>query len=514
MAQNNNKRSLLPSLTKALLMASVSLPLVFGQALASSELNNKPREMSPGATPSKKMGKFGPQPKYTEKDYSVDDQLKIYGGKRKFESQRPLLELGRQFYTSGELSKEYHFLGRKNPVAPNLIVFGDLRTVVAYADKGKEEVGQWATRANIDVDLKLTSTEHIHAFFRPFDDGADVTRVEFFGPDDNDQGRAIFDMNFENFWFEGDLGSLLTGATDQYYSWDLPFTGGLVPMLFQNGVWMNDTFLGGAFAIPSKNNRFLDITNMDVTFFGAADEVSTDAMLNRAGVQSKHGVHLYGTAIHIERLGGYWEAGYGYVDGKDRLDAFDYHNATLAYSARFRNHLSYSLRWIGNFGQEPVGQRQTADGHIFLFESSLITHLPSTLVPYINGWVGIDRPQPLAKAAGAGGVLNNVGITMEDDGVTGFPTLDNTGRNTYGGAIGVQYLFNLDQQLVVEVAGLDTLEDDNEAGRPAKAEQMGFGIRYQLPLAKQVIWRMDGVYNIRNKDDDTAGIRTEIRVKF
>ena len=43
--------------------------------------------------------------------------------------------------------------------------------------------------------------------------------------------------------------------------------------------------------------------------------------------------------------------------------------------------------------------------------------------------------------------------------LTGFPFLDDTGQNAYGGAIGVQYLFDLQQQLVFEVAAERRLSD-------------------------------------------------------
>lgn len=58
----------------------------------------------------------------------------------------------------------------------------------------------------------------------------------------------------------------------------------------------------------------------------------------------------------------------------------------------------------------------------------------------------------LARAGGAGGVLRNTGLNFETDRLTGFPTLDPTARNTTGGAIGLQNLFSLEQQLVGEIA--------------------------------------------------------------
>ena len=70
---------------------------------------------------------------------------------------------------------------------------------------------------------------------------------------------------------------------------------------------------------------------------------------------------------------------------------------------------------------------------MLIAENSLITSKPSTLVPYFNVWAGFDRPQPLADDSG---LLKNTGINFETDGLTGFPKLDDTGHDTFGGALG------------------------------------------------------------------------------
>ena len=97
------------------------------------------------------------------------------------------------------------------------------------------------------------------------------------------------------------------------------------------------------------------------------------------------------------------------------------------------------------------GDGKNDEGFAIISENSLISGLPSTLLPYANFFVGFGNPQPLVDGNGAG-ILKNVGINFETDALTGYPKLNDTGSNAYGGAIGMQYLFNLDQQLVFEVA--------------------------------------------------------------
>ncbi len=53
---------------------------------------------------------FQPDPQY-EKKYSVEEQVDIYGAKSAVEPPRPLLELGREQYTSGIYDESSTLLG-------------------------------------------------------------------------------------------------------------------------------------------------------------------------------------------------------------------------------------------------------------------------------------------------------------------------------------------------------------------------------------------------------------------
>ena len=182
---------------------------------------------------------------------------------------------------------------------------------------------------------------------------------------------------------------------------------------------------------------------------------------------------------------------------------------------RYFGKISNSIRAVWNVGQDPgLGLGKTADGYMLLVENSLITSLPSTLVPYANFYIGKNKTQSLARDAGAGGIIKNTGINFETDGVTGFPKLDDTGIDSAGGAIGVSYLFNLDQQIVVELAGLTPLGDDNVTGRSARGNEFALGFRWQFPLSKQWLVRADGMIGFRENQDDLSGIKAELRMKF
>jgi hypothetical protein len=449
---------------------------------------------------------FGPGPSYDDHAYDAEAQLAIYGAKHMNPTAEPPIQLGRRLYDRGEFTARPTWLGEKNPLAAHFMVYGDLRTAAVYNDdgvagaNGETHQSTVAVRLNLDVDLGITATERIHLFVRPFDQGGSTLRYELDGRVE-DEFVEEFDFNVESLFFEGDVGSIATGLSDEPKKVDLPFALGLVPIVAQNGVWIEDAVTGLAFAWTARNSPSLDISNFDLTFFAGFDRVTTDAVID------DNDANLYGLAGFMDLLEGYLEFGYGYVDAE--FGGLGYHNATAAFSKRYGRRLSNSVRVIGNFGQEPdPGLAKTADGVLVLLENSLITHKPSTLIPYINLFAGWDTPQSLARAAGSGGVLRNTGINFETDGMTGFPTLDARGHDSYGGAVGVEYLFNLDRQLVVEAAAVERMEDS------VLGSEYALGIRFQEPLSNAWILRLDAMAGWRDLTEDVFGARLEIRRKF
>jgi hypothetical protein len=460
---------------------------------------------------------FRPDPVYEEEAYDIQAQLDIYGGKSAYPVTPPLLSGARSLYAGGPLGAGGDFLGTLNPTFSEFYVYGDWRTAVAFNDNGDVEVGQVATRLNLDVDWRFTGTERIHAIFRPLDGQGEFTRCEFFGDDapNNDLDRKCelqLDGNLDSLFFEGDAAALYSGFSGEYSKHDIPFAVGFMPLLFQNGIWVEDAFVGAAIAIPALSSRSLDISNMDFSFFVGVDKVTNPAFKDNDNLNADHSVNIYGAAAFVEATGGYWEAGIARLDGDDGFNDESYNSATLAYTQRYGSWLSNSVRAIYSFGQDrDEGLQDTADGAIFFMENSLITSLPSTLVPYANFFVGLDRPQAAARADG---LLKNTGINFETDALTGFPKLDDTGQNSYGGAIGVSYLFDLSRQLVVEAATNQSFEGDVEAGRARVGDEYALGVRYQFNLDEKWILRTDAMHGWRTQVENLRGARLEIRRKF
>ncbi|MFL2555575.1 MAG: hypothetical protein ACJ0Q4_01795 [Gammaproteobacteria bacterium] len=477
------------------------------------EGHQAPPEMDPVARPSEfERELFGSDPVYPDDVYDVAEQIKIYGGKTPFDEPRPVLEFGYPLYSEGALGKTYNVIGEKNLLRPQLLVYGDFRSALAFNNNGNQEIGQIAARLNLDIDLKLTATERMHMFIRPIDKNNNFLRHEFFGNDHN-EFDFVLDTNLETIYFEGDIGAIQSGLTNEWATYELPFAFGFMPLLFQNGIWLDDAFVGVAFAIPAMNSPKFDISNMDISFFTGFDKVTTAAIQNADGQLEDSKGNVFGINAFVEARKGYLEAGYGFIDDKrngSELSGFDHHSLTAAWTKRYRGKLSNSIRGIWTFGQSPNGSNtQTADGFALLVENSLITSKPSFLVPYGNFFVGVDRPQPLVR--GNDGLLKNTGIAFETDGLTGFPKLDSSAQDVFGGAIGIEYLFDLSRQVVFEVAALQPFGGQSAT---IAGDQYGLSARYQHNLNDRWLIRTDAMIGILSNAENISGIRVELRRKF
>ena len=154
---------------------------------------------------------------------------------------------------------------------------------------------------------------------------------------------------------------------------------------------------------------------------------------------------------------------------------------------------------------------QTADGILLLMENSLISRDEQHLVPYLNLFAGFGSPQSVARGAAAGGVLTNTGISFEIDNITNYPTLDATGHNACGGALGIELLGpEFFYQLVLETAYVHVY------GNPTDrlGDQASVSGRFQVALSKSILLRTDLIYGALEDAPDILGGRVEIRHKF
>jgi hypothetical protein len=67
-------------------------------------------------------------------------------------------------------------------------------------------------------------------------------------------------------------------------------------------------------------------------------------------------------------------------------------------------------------------------------------------------------------------ILKNTGLAFEQEELAGSKPLTANGHNSAGGAIGIELLFNLDQQLVFEAAAQTTTRNRLNGSAPAGDE--------------------------------------------
>jgi len=427
----------------------------------------------------------------------------VYDDKHPVPVQRPLLELGREFYGSGIRPPSETWLGPTNLVHQQFYVYGDYRSGIAGGRNQAGRIDNWAQRLNLDLDYRITATERFHAFVGPLNDATNFTNVSL--EDERLRYNEFYNLVPVTGFFEGDLGAIMGGVNGGSSPAEIPVTAGLVPLLFQNGIWMEDAVTAVAVAIPARHSRALNWSNYDATFFAVVDQINSPAF-----GADEHAAQAFGTAWFIDTYGGYIETGYAYLHDRKDLGR-SYHNATFSFTRRYFDRISNSVRVITNSGQDLAKGDRTADGVLLLVENSLVTSAPMNLIPYCNAFAGWDRPQSVARAGVSGGVLRNTGINFEIDGLNGHPTLDATAADSWGGAIGVDLIGNdFDRQWIIEAAYVSPHGDRALIA----ADQIALGTRYQFTLSHRTIIRMDAMYGWQRDDIDVYGTRLEYRWKF
>lgn len=449
---------------------------------------------------------FTPDPFYDCYGWDACAELGVYGNKHLNRTQRPLLEWGVPFYSNGPLPRSETWLGPTNLVQPKFYLYGDFRTAVAYNDNGINEQTVWAGRLNLEFDFWITATERFHMFWGPLDEQNQFLSLVY------DEGDVEYvdhwdgwDEGTDTMFFEGDLGYLVGGWRGIEAPFDMPFAVGLIPLFFQNGIWIEDAFVGAAVTIPARNKPALDWSNFDTTLFVGFDEITN----NQAFENDTNVGNIVGATTFIERRGGYIELGYAYVDDNADLGR-GFHSIGASYTRRYANLVSNSLRTLVSTGQDGPESERSADGVLLLMENSFLTRNPYNVIPYVNLFAGYGTPRSAARLQGP---LKNTGINFESDLLTGYPFLDDTGNNTYGGAFGLDLLGGcFEQQLIVEVATLAVRDAPDT--RVAQGDQYALGARYQKPLSNTLIFRADAMHGWLENADDISGARIELRRKF
>lgn len=415
------------------------------------------------------------------------------------------IELGNGFLSTGNLDPGFEVPGLGWVLQPRLWAYLINRTAIQTFDNGlgAERESEIANRLDIFFNLQLSGTEKILLGLRPLDNNnpREFTRYTFEGADEgfNDFTR----IGVETLFFEGDLGSVFQNLDKEGQSWlDFGFTVGRQPLVFQEGILINDTvdsvgFIRNNIPIPGtsnfrvsgiwgwnrldRNDRGTPTSDNDMFgLFVAADTDLSTYNLDTIYVRDEaNGDGFYIGAAAIQR-----------IPWLDNL------------STAFRVNASFAL-------EDEIPGNVVGDGVLLTAELSKNVKGSDDIV-YFNSFLNIGNFTQAGREAVNGGPLANTGILFASPNLSTYLAEINpfTPDDVIGGAIGYQAFWdNKRRNLILEIAGRHDLSGDG-------FDSLGFGAQLQQAIGRHVQLQFEAFYTINEDRDDGAGARAEVQFVY
>ncbi|MEX0793180.1 MAG: hypothetical protein WD045_08590 [Pirellulaceae bacterium] len=356
---------------------------------------------------------------------------------------------------------------------PQFVLYGGYEmSALALRQNGQRRDGL-GHQLLVDMDLRLTGTERFHVQFRPLGEGG--TGGSFYqfsepsGYIDNSTAEP------QNYWFEGELHSILGSWFDPLASLDVHMVGGKFPFALHNRLLMNDEVIG--FAV-NKNTIYLGNTsNLNVQYLHAAADVD-----NVADAESR----LNGVHVSLDHRRNFYEMSYFHVETPN-APGRDQHFAAFSRTS-FHGPLTLAGRAMFKFGDEAG----TGDGQLFVLESNyvrVLDHQPlgiESAVFYCNSFASLGGWNSIS-----GGNFNRLRAAFDVNPLVAISTGRNLGEN-YGASLGVQLLrLHEDESFSPEIA----------YESPDGNSVWGLGLRYQRKTSKRSFFEVLGVVNFSEVEE-------------
>jgi len=414
------------------------------------------------------------------------------------ERPRPLLEIGEPFLGTGPFSDRVITLPGGAVWRPSLLVFGSARTAVQSFDSGDLRTSEWASRVDLFANLQLSGTERAQIGLRPVDnDGRFLSYL--WDPDPGDGGgwRRPFNINIETAFFEGDLGEMLPFLDQRDRApLDLGFAVGRQPLLFQDGMLINDII--DSVGLTRNTLTPPGFSNLRVTGLFGWDEIHRgdnrpDDGGSMAGLFTEMDVPI--ATLNFDSV---------YIESDpDTGDAL-----FLALSSVQRiGHLGSSFRVLTSI---PFEGETSATGRGTLLFAEFSYDLPhGSDFLYGTAFWAIDQFSSAARDPNTGGPLGRAGILFDAVGLGTYGSpLSNATDSAAGGSVGAQFFFDdTRRQLILEAGGrTDTGTSDQSA--------IGFAARIQQALGTQFLLSASGYVAGHESRHGAMGGRVEFQIKF
>lgn len=368
---------------------------------------------------------------------------------------------------------------------------------------GTERETEWANRLDLFFNLQLTNTEKIILGLRPLDENRPngFTRHTFDGANEGFNEDDI-NADIETLFFEGDLGSLVPNLDPKGTEpIDLGFTVGRQPIIFQEGILINDTV--DAVGLVRNNIPLPYTSNFRVSALWAWHR------LNRNDPARDADENMFGMFNSIDAHVSTFDFDFIYVDDDKGGDGFYYGLAAIQrlrslgnISTAFRINTSIAL-------DDEIPGNTVGNGTLFTAEISGTPAYSDDIV-YFDPFLGLGNFTQAGREPVVGGPLANTGILFASPNLSLYGAEINpfTNDDVIGAALGYQAFWdNKRRNLTLEIAGKEDLSGNS-------FDSLGFGFQLQQAIDQYVQLQFEAFYTINDDRQDGSGGRFEVLVNY
>ncbi|AXS41664.1 hypothetical protein [Breoghania sp. L-A4] len=497
-------RAAAPFAAAAIVLAALISAAPPGGALAasSSALSDEPIPLITEAEIARRRGEPAPRAGDPHDSTLSEKPTPLLTEEQEPKPTPPIFERGDKFLASGNITP-----GITLPTGaiwqPALWVFGDFRTTAGHFDNGAAESRQFqANRLDLFLNLKLTPTERVLLGISPLSDGNDHTGILHRSSTGT---RFVNGLNpyITTLFFEGEFGEIFPNLDpDDTKSLDFGFAIGRQPLLFQEGIMINDTV------------DALGITRDTIVIPGLTPDMRATALVGWSNVHRDNNLRdrdawLFGlfTETDLRKSTVNLDAAYVLSTNPNGGDGLYLGAAATQriglYNTSFRVNTSTAVN-----GRGPSPNNAVDDG-VLLFSEVSRTETGSENIYYANAFWGIGNYSSAARDPTAGGPLGRTGILFAAPAVgLGGAALSNRADHVVGGALGYQMFFNHEKtQLTLELGGRKDTDGSNQG-----AVALGGQLLHALDNRSSV--QLDAFISEGQNRTFGSGLRVELRTRF
>lgn len=422
--------------------------------------------------------------------------------------ERPPLavEWGNGFLDTGNLHPGFEIPVIGAVWQPRLWAYAINRTTVqTFEDgrSGRQRETELSNRLDVFANLQLTGTEKLLLGIRPTDNNRPdrFTRYTFDGASEGFNNEL--DLNIETLFFEGDLGSLFPVLDKSgVRPLDLGFTVGRQPVIFQEGILINDTI--DAVGFIRNNIPFPGTSNFRVSGMWGWNRLDRNDFGRDPGREN-----MYALFIAADAQLSTYNLDLIYVDDENNGDGF-YVGASAIQRVPALGGISTAFRINSSFAlEDEIPGNVVGTGTLITAEFSKNVKQSDDIV-YFNSFLGIGNFTQAGREAVVGGPLANTGILFASPNLSTYGAeLDPfTSDSVIGGAIGYQAFWdNKRRNLILEAAARHDLSGEG-------FDSLGLGFQLQQAVGRHVQLQFESFYAFNEDRDDGFGARAEVQVVY